>query len=62
MTLKEYRQSLSITQVQIAEKLGVPQPTYHGWESGNRTPDYKLIALKLGVEIVFGPGEDYSIQ
>jgi transcriptional regulator with XRE-family HTH domain len=55
------RKRLGWTQGQLAEKLGVEQPTVQRWEKGTREPDMsKLveIATALGVE----PGELFGIN
>lgn len=41
--LKEYREYKSMTQEQLANKIGVAKSTIAGYEKGNRTPDVKKI-------------------
>lgn len=36
--LKKLRKELGLTQAQFAEKLGIPQTTYAGYEKGNSDP------------------------
>ena len=42
--LKEARQQLGLTQVEISEKLGMKQATYQKLESG-KTPDMRISTL-----------------
>ena len=37
--LKTRRKALKLTQVQLAEKIGVTQATIAGWEAGKRRPE-----------------------
>lgn len=56
LDLKAARRRRGITQADLAEMVGVEQPTVQRWESGKRTPDtLQLVALAdaLGIE----PGE-----
>jgi transcriptional regulator with XRE-family HTH domain len=41
--VKARRKELGLTQVQMAERLGVTQPTYAGFESGRFDPGLKTI-------------------
>lgn len=34
--LKELRKDMSLTQAELAEKLGIPSSTYANWEQGRR--------------------------
>lgn len=36
--LKKYRLDNFLTQIQMANMLGIPYRTYQGWELGDRTP------------------------
>ena len=36
--LKELRKDMSLTQAELAEKLGIPSSTYANWEQGRREP------------------------
>lgn len=50
--LREYREYRSMTQEQLAKRIGVAKSTIAGYESGNRTPDVakiKKIASALGI-------------
>jgi transcriptional regulator with XRE-family HTH domain len=56
LDLKSARRRRGITQAELAEAVGVEQPTVQRWESGKRTPDtgqLLMLAEALGVE----PGE-----
>lgn len=51
--LAALRKRLKLTQADVAEMLGVGQPTYQRWETGKREPDLDQLvnlALTLGVE------------
>lgn len=39
--LKKVRQDLSLSQIQIAEEIGISQPAYCSWERGSRIPRRK---------------------
>ena len=50
--LKEARINAGLTQLQLAEKIGVAKSTYCNWEQGTREPNVlklKAIAKALGV-------------
>lgn len=47
--LKELRQEKSLSQKQIAEKLGIPVSTYANWEQGRREPSVNDIFKILTV-------------
>ncbi len=36
--LKELRKDMSLTQAELAEKLGIPSSTYANWKQGRREP------------------------
>lgn len=51
--LAEIRKSKGLTQAQLAEQMGVEQPTYQRWEKGKREPNFEQLfhmAKILGVE------------
>ena len=47
--LKEARLSRGLTQIQIANQLGIDKSTYSGYESGKRQPDVKRIKELAGI-------------
>ena len=52
-TLRELRTRLYMTQVELAERVGVSEPTIVSWETGQRVPRLRNIpklAEALGVE------------
>lgn len=59
-TIKELRKKNKITQVQLAEKLGVSDKTVSKWETGKGYPDITLLepiadALRVSVaELITG--------
>ena len=59
-TIKELREKNKITQVQLAEKLGVSDKTVSKWEAGKGYPDITLLepiadALRVSVaELITG--------
>ena len=59
-TIKELREKNKITQVQLAEKLGVSDKTVSKWETGKGSPDITLLepiadALRVSVaELITG--------
>ena len=42
--LSSYRRTVSLTQDQVAKKLGVTQEAVSQWESGSTRPDIKFIS------------------
>ncbi|MCS6821542.1 MAG: helix-turn-helix domain-containing protein [Microscillaceae bacterium] len=55
-TLREKRKELGLSQQQIADKLGITQATYSGWENGQREislPRYVQLAEILGIDTPF---------
>lgn len=51
--LAELRKRKGLTQAQVAERVGVEQPTYQRWEKGKREPSFSQLfelAQALGVE------------
>lgn len=54
--IKQARETIGLTQVQLAERMGVKQPTIVGYETGYRTPnaaDLPRLAEILQVLILF---------
>ena len=52
VNLRNYREAAGLTQIQVAEKLGITKSTYCNYESGKREPDVakiKKIAKALGI-------------
>ena len=46
MKLKEYRKKLSISQMELSRKIGIPQTTYSHYENSTNEPDIKTL-IKL---------------
>lgn len=46
ISLKAARINSNLTQMQVAEKIGVHYQTYRNWESGKTKPDYEQL-LKI---------------
>ena len=58
--IKTFREDLGITQKELANRLGVTQPTVGNWEAGIREPRTKQllkIAQELGVSVADLLGE-----
>ena len=58
LNIASERKRLSLTQVQLAEKIGVVESTVRAWESGAREPN--ATSLKL-MSKLFGCSTDYLI-
>lgn len=43
MRLRERRESLKISQIELAEKVGVTQNTISQWETGSRRPNIDML-------------------
>ena len=43
MRLREHRESLKISQIELAEKVGVTQNTISQWETGTRRPNIEML-------------------
>ena len=43
MRLRERRESLKISQIELAEKIGVTQNTISQWETGSRRPNIDML-------------------
>jgi DNA-binding XRE family transcriptional regulator len=53
LTIKEAREKAGLTQTEVAERLGVSQPAYKYWETGERNPKQETlerIAKAIGVD------------
>jgi transcriptional regulator with XRE-family HTH domain len=59
--LKELRKRANLTQRQLAERVGVEQPTIQRWESGKQKPDLEYLD-KLAVTLGVHPGELFEDQ
>jgi putative transcriptional regulator len=60
--LKEARAARDLTQTELAERLGVPQPSVARWETGGTLPSLKLALavareLETSVEAIWGEDE-----
>jgi len=61
--MKNARESVGVTQVELAERLGVAQRTVSGWEIGARAPTFTqmvAVAQALDVPICRMTGEAYK--
>lgn len=56
--LKELRDSSGLTQVKLAEQLGVVQQTVAKWEKGTASPDPDTLVL---IADIFGVSADYLL-
>lgn len=56
--LKRFRQSLKLTQRQLAEKIGVPYQSYQTYEYGTATPSAKVI---IKIAKAFDVSADYLL-
>lgn len=52
--LRRAREDLGLTQQQLAEKLGVSQPTIHAWESGSMPRMKRLRAVAEAYGLTLG--------
>jgi len=52
--IRAFRKKLGFTQVELASRLGVPQPTVARWESGNVLPCADHIGLMCDLGRVVG--------
>lgn len=57
--LKELRKNKGLTQIQLAEKVGVNQSTFANWESGRRVPLFRTVIelaklLGASLDYLFG--------
>lgn len=61
--LKESRKQAHLTQVDIAEKLGISQPAYASWERGTKKPTQENLVkiaqvLNVSVDYLVGNSEE----
>lgn len=61
--LKESRKQARLTQVEIAEELGISQPAYASWERGVKKPTQENLVkiaqvLNVSVDYLVGNSED----
>lgn len=63
--LKELRKKANVTQVEVAEKLGISQPAYASWERGVKKPTQDNLVkiaqvLNASVDYLVGNSEEKS--
>lgn len=63
--LKELRRQAGLTQVEVAEKLGISQPAYASWERGVKKPTQDNLVkiaqiLNVSVDYLVGNSEEKS--
>lgn len=63
--LKKLRKQVQLTQVEVAEKLGISQPAYASWERGVKKPTQENLVkiaqvLNVSVDYLVGNSEDKS--
>ena len=63
--LKNLRKQAHLTQVDVAEKLGISQPAYASWESGAKKPTQDNLVkiaqvLNVSVDYLVGNSEEES--
>ena len=63
--LKELRKKANVTQVEVAEKLGISQPAYASWERGIKKPTQENLVkiaqvLNASVDYLVGNSEEKS--
>lgn len=63
--LKKLRKQAQLTQVDVAEKLGISQPAYASWERGVKKPTQKNLVkiaqvLNVSVDYLVGNSEENS--
>ena len=56
--LKELRKGKKISQIRLAEMLGVSQATITFWETGKRDPD---VSMLMKIADIFGVSTDYLL-
>ena len=61
--LKESRKKARLTQVEIAEKLGISQPAYASWERGAKKPTQENLVklaqvLNVTIDYLVGNSDD----
>ncbi|MFS9449917.1 helix-turn-helix transcriptional regulator [Streptococcus cristatus] len=63
--LKDLRRQAGLTQVEVAEKLGISQPAYASWERGVKKPTQENLVkiaqiLNVSVDYLIGNSEEKS--
>ena len=63
--LKDLRRQAGLTQVEVAEKLGISQPAYASWERGIKKPTQENLVkiaqiLNVSVDYLVGNSEEKS--
>ena len=63
--LKDLRKQAGLTQVDVAERLGISQPAYASWERGVKKPTQENLVkiaqvLNVSVDYLVGNSEDKS--
>ena len=63
--LKDLRKQAELTQVEVAEKLGISQPAYASWERGAKKPTQENLVkiaqiLNVSVDYLIGNSEEES--
>ena len=63
--LKDLRKQAGLTQVDVAERLGISQPAYASWERGAKKPTQENLVkiaqvLNVSVDYLVGNSEDKS--
>ena len=63
--LKDLRKQVGLTQVDVAEKLGISQPAYASWERGVKKPTQENLVkiaqvLNVSVDYLVGNSEEKS--
>lgn len=59
LLLREARKRASLTQAQLAQRLGVPQSQIARWESGRAAPSFERLAIVVaacGLDVTFTLG------
>ena len=67
MNLKDLRRQAKKTQMEVAERTGVSQPTYSTWETGRFLPSSKFLpalaaALHCTIDDLFEEGDDNATE
>ena len=63
--LKDLRKQVGLTQVDVAEKLGISQPAYASWERGAKKPTQDNLVkiaqiLDVSIDYLVGNSEEKS--
>lgn len=67
MNLRDLRRQAKKTQMEVAERTGVSQPTYSTWETGRFLPNSKFLpalaaALHCTIDDLFEKGDDNATE